>query len=215
MKRLGWLPGLAGALLLLVLGTSLAAAAPARDRREMRAREAYAAGRYDDALELYVKLYAEKLHPIFLRNIGRCYQNLLQPDKAISSFREYLRKARKLEAGEREEIEGFIREMEQLRQDQTTVAAAAARPPDETTAPAAPPPSAPETPAVAATATAPPPVLDLETTAPPPEPAAPPPIYKRWWFWTAIGAALLAGTTALILSRGGEVPPCEAGRQCR
>ena len=36
------------------------------------------------------------MHPTYLRNIARCHQNLGNPDKAISSFREYLRKARDL-----------------------------------------------------------------------------------------------------------------------
>jgi tetratricopeptide (TPR) repeat protein len=100
----------------LLLWTAVAGAAP--DPREMKAREAFAAGRYQDALDLFVKLYAEKLHPNYLRNIGRCYQNLGEPDRAISSFHEYLRKARKLTAAERAEIERYIGEMEELKRTQ-------------------------------------------------------------------------------------------------
>src|SRR5882672_6044299 len=74
------------------------------DQREMQAREAFAAGRYQDAADLFAKLYAQKLHPNYLRNIGRCYQNMGEPDKAISSFREYLRKAKSIRADERQEI---------------------------------------------------------------------------------------------------------------
>src|SRR3569832_2537846 len=71
---------------------ALALAAVARpvvaevDHREMKAREDFAAGRYQDALDIFVKLYAEKLHPNYLRYIGRCYQNLGDPAKAVSSF---------------------------------------------------------------------------------------------------------------------------------
>src|ERR1043165_8911053 len=87
-------------LVTATLVPGLAGAAPA-DVREMKAREAFAAGRYQEALDIYVKLYAERLHPNYLRNIGRCYQNLGEPDKAINSFREYLRKAKGVSADER------------------------------------------------------------------------------------------------------------------
>ena len=69
----------------------------ARARARARARgKLFAAGDYRQALEIYVKLYAETLHPTYLRNIGRCQQNLGEAEKAISSFREYLRKAKDL-----------------------------------------------------------------------------------------------------------------------
>jgi tetratricopeptide (TPR) repeat protein len=184
----------------LLVWSALAAAAP-RDRREMAAREAFAAGHYQDALDIYVKLYAEKLHPNFLRNIGRCYQNLGDPDKAISSFREYLRKARKLAPGERDEIEGYIREMQQLQQTR----AAAASPPVEPR----PTDPAPLTPA--------PPPVQLQAAAPPPAPAPErPPVYKRWWFWSAIGAAVVGGTVAVLVMRNNkDLPSCETGRLCQ
>lgn len=73
----------------------------------MQAREAFAAGRFDDALTLFAKLYAETLHPVYLRNIGRCHQKMRQPDKAIDSFRDYLAKSPKLSRAERTEIDGY------------------------------------------------------------------------------------------------------------
>jgi tetratricopeptide (TPR) repeat protein len=191
------------ALVGLLAWSGTATAAPAKDRREMQAREAFAGGHYQDALDIYVKLYAEKLHPNYLRNIGRCYQNLGDPEKAISSFREYLRKARKLAAGERDEIEGYIREMQQLQQTRAGAASTPIEPKPE------PPPLLP------AAAVAPP--VQLQAAAPPPGPVAePPPLYKRWWFWSAVGAAVVGGTVAILLVRGGnDQPSCEAGRQCQ
>jgi hypothetical protein len=56
------------------------AAAKSKDKREIKAREAFAQGHYEEALDLFAKLYAEKLHPTYLRNIGRCYQNLKMPE---------------------------------------------------------------------------------------------------------------------------------------
>src|SRR5687768_18377716 len=102
---------LASAFLFLFLASGAARA----DSRDLQAREAYAAGRYQQALDIYAKLYAETLHPTYLRNVGRCYQNLEQPDDAIRSFREYLRKAKGLTAPQRAEIEGYIAEMEALK----------------------------------------------------------------------------------------------------
>jgi hypothetical protein len=150
-----------------------------------------------------VKLYAEQLHPNYLRNIGRCQQNLGQPDKAISSFREYLRKAKNLAPGEREEIDGYIREMEELKRQQ---AATAAAPPPQ--------PAVPLTP-TAIEPTGPPPPLQL-TTPPPGVSAEAAPIYKRWWFWTAVGVAVVGGTVAVIMAtRGNKDIPCgEPDRTC-
>src|SRR6185369_15189261 len=108
----------------LVLFLVIAAAVPAlsvpafagdRNDREARAREAFALGRYAEAMELYGKLFAETAHPTYLRNIGRCHQNLGEADQAISSFREYLRQAKNLPAEQRAQVEGYIREMEDLK----------------------------------------------------------------------------------------------------
>lgn len=89
---------------------------PARLSRAQRGAEKeamghFAAGRYQDAVEIYSKLYADHRDPVYLRNIGRCYQRLKDADRAVSSFQEYLLKAKNLSPAEREEIEGFIAEM--------------------------------------------------------------------------------------------------------
>jgi len=160
------------------------------DQREMLARENFAAGRYREALELFAKLYAEKLHPNYLRNIGRCYQNLGEPDKAITSFRDYLRKAKNVSADERAEVEGYIAEMQEMKKKEASAAVVPATP-----APATPP---------ATTISSAPPVTD--TTAPPttinlavPPPVTPPPaeaepaIYQKWWFWAIVGGVVVAG----------------------
>jgi tetratricopeptide (TPR) repeat protein len=176
--------------LLVVL--ALTAAAPRVmaevDGREMRAREAFAAGRYQEALDGFVKLYAEKLHPNYLRNIGRCYQNLGDPEKAISSFHEYLRKAKSVGSDERQEVEGYIKEMEELKRQRE---AAAATPPPTTT----PPPGPGVTTALAEPppVAAPPPVSLTLTQPPPTTPADESPAYKKWWFWTLIGGVVLGG----------------------
>jgi tetratricopeptide (TPR) repeat protein len=105
-----------------LLPAGRAGAAGGEDPREVRAREDFAVGRYQEALELYGKLYVETMHPTYLRNIGRCHQFMGQPDKAINSFREHLRRATDLTATQRAEVEGFIREMEDLKRRQATEA---------------------------------------------------------------------------------------------
>src|SRR4051812_36890867 len=197
--RRGSVSLLMGVLAVLLAGQVVAA--PKTDPREMKARELFAAQRYQDALDLYIKLYAEKLHPNYLRNIGRCYQNLGDPDKAIGSFREYLRKAKSLPAEERAEIEGYIKEMEELKRQRET-------PP--------PPPPRQETPP---RLTAPPPPQQLIIAPPPPKhEEESSPVYTRWWFWTA-AAVVVVGATAGALAASGtfkaKEPSCSAGRICQ
>jgi tetratricopeptide (TPR) repeat protein len=178
-----------GGILLLVL---IAVQAPARadggESAELQARTAFAAANYKEALDIYARLYAETLHPTYLRNIGRCYQGLGDPDRAISSFQEYLRKARDLSQEQRAEIERYIAEMEQMKRSR--VAAPAPPPPPALT----PPPE-----------TSSPPLLDspatvTKPTSAPAEPEAAP-VYTRWWFWATVAAVAAAGiTTAVLLS---------------
>ncbi len=155
-----------------------------KDPREMQAREAFAAGSYKEALDIYTKLYAEKLHPTYLRNIGRCYQNLQETDRAISSFREYLRKAKDMPADERAEVEGYIKEMEDLQKQNAE--AATPQP-----LPAAAPPVAP--------VAQPQPAVYMQQPAPAPEPT---PFYKRGWFWGVVAGVVVAGTVAGLAAGG-------------
>ena len=115
------MPHLRAGLLAVVMAVGLATAGltppavAAEDPRELQARRLYAKGEYDAALDLYATLFAESGDPLFLRNIGRCNQKLEHPDKAISAFRDYLQRGRKLSARERQEIETYIKEMEGLK----------------------------------------------------------------------------------------------------
>jgi len=189
-------------LVVLLCGASVAQAAP--DLREMQAREAFGAGRYQDALDLFAKLYAQHLDPVYLRNIGRCYQNLQQPDRAISSFREYMRKGKNIKKADRAEIEGYISEMEELKKTQEAERNAALKPElPATTAPAAGPPaaSAPTETKVAITErdltapkpmSPPPPAIEMNAS-PARQPEESHPFYTRGWFWAIVGGVVVAG----------------------
>jgi tetratricopeptide (TPR) repeat protein len=201
----------------VALGMMFAAArAVAGDTRELQAREEFAAGRYQQALDLFAKLYAETLHPVYLRNIGRCYQNLGDPDRAIISFRDYLRKHKTISVEERKEVDDFIAEMEQLRKQK----AGAATPPPETStaAPQAasaitPLPSAPEPAnsgaAAEALVTAPGGGAHEESL----------PVYTRWWFWTIVGAAAVGAGLGIAAAAGAftrvEDASCPMGYSCQ
>jgi hypothetical protein len=173
----------------------------------MKAREAFAAGRYNDALQLFAKLYAETLHPVYLRNIGRCHQKMRDPDKAIDAFHDYLAKAKKVSADERTEIEGYIKEMEALRDERSRAAAPPVAPP-----PVPPPALAPAPPS----ATGGDPMMLTAGPGPGTHAGGEAPVYKRWWFWTGIGAVVVAGVvTAVVLSSGTTRPTCTAAGGCQ
>ena len=187
------------------------------DARELQAREAFASGHYPEALQLYAQLYAERLHPTYLRNIGRCHQNLGEADEAITSFKDYLRKAPKLSRAEREEVDGFIKEMEALKakqkqdQDNARQAAAAQPAPANAGQPPIGPHAAPAGQSVAVSTV--PAGADLSSS---PTPEASPPVYKRAWFWGAVGTAVAAGVVGALWAGGvfKSSGQCPAGRVC-
>jgi len=155
------------------------AAAAADDGDELKARTHFAAGEYKQALDIYARLYAETMHPTYLRNIARCHQNLGNADQAISSFREYLRKARDLTPDQRAEIEGYIAEMEQMKRAKT-----AAPPPAVAAAPASTEPAL----------VGPPTVVAGRATDSDSEPG---PIYTRVWFWAVVVGVAAAGAVGV------------------
>ncbi len=165
----------------------------------MQAREAFGAGRYQDALDLFAKLYGETLHPNYLRNIGRCQQNLGDPDKAITSFREYLRQAKNVSQAERAEVEGFITELEEAKRQKTGAPAAAPAP----TAPT-PPPSALPVPKVSS----PEPTNGTPRVIFVDPPRAEPAVYQTWWFWTTVGVVVAGGIVGALVLSGGGKPKC-------
>jgi hypothetical protein len=198
------------------IATALTATAHAEDTREVEARKAYAAGRYKEAIDIYSNLYASTLHPTYLRNIGRCYHNLEEPQRAITSYQEYLRKAN-VTAAERSEVEGFIAQMEALKNRQAMAATPAPTP--RVPAPPAPavPAPAPLAPSSALVATPPPSMarasssrVDLAARAPEPE-APSTRFYMRWWFWTLVGLAVAGGGAAIYLTRSGDGPSTDYG----
>jgi tetratricopeptide (TPR) repeat protein len=189
----------AAAVIVFALAFGAGRAEAAADTRELKAREEFAAGRFQEALDIFARLYAETLHPIYLRNVGRCYQNLGDPDKAMISFRDYLRKHKTITAEERKEVEAFIAEMEALKKQK---GAAATPPPETSTAPAqaastiTPLPSAPEP----ANSGAAPEALVTAPGGGAQEESSP--VYTRWWFWTIVGAVAVGAGLGIAAATG-------------
>ncbi|HEY5091029.1 MAG TPA: hypothetical protein VIK30_13710 [Polyangia bacterium] len=216
------------AVLVVVLSLSgMAGVAHADHAGEMKARESFAAGRFDEALEMFAKLYAETLNPIYLRNIGRCHQKLREPQKAIDAFHDYLAKGKKISADERAEIDGYIKEMETLRDDQAKQAAPPPPPPVQPIPPpqpngnpppgyGAPPPGYAAPPPGGYGAQPSQPAGSLVAQPGQPPPATESPVYERWWFWTAIGVVVVGGVVAAVLLSGGTTKPsCPTGVMCK
>ena len=208
---------IAAVVMVLALGISAVRAQAASDTREIKAREDFAAGRFQEALDIFARLYAESLHPIYLRNIARCYQGLGNADRAIATFRDYLRKAKGLSPDEQKEIDGYIKEMEDLKRQRE----ASAQPSSSSSSTSAsstpsPLPSAPE-PAPPKEATPQAVVLTTPATTPA---AAESPIYTKWWFWTLVGAAAVGAGLGIAAATGTfnktENAPCPtaSGFQC-
>lgn len=147
------------------------AAAQAAEDTDRKAKTLFAAGRYEEAIELLAQLYADTANPIYLRNIGRCYQRLHQPDKAIGSFEEYLLRGKDITPAERDEVKGFIRDLEEMKRRQAKQAEPAP-PPPVVAAPPVPAAAVPQ-PAPAAS-----PVNPPVPSPSPPAPEATPPVWS-------------------------------------
>ena len=196
--------------------TALGAPGVSQKSPEMRARIAYAAGEYQEALDIFAGLYAETLHPTYLRNIGRCHQLMGNPDKAISSFQEYLRKG-DVDAAERKEVQGFIGEMRELKSQRAQVGGASAGAAGAATAK---PNLLPQNAGALAEdgdgQGAPAVVGTRSTDADVHSDDGGGSIWSRWWLWAGVaGVAVAAGTVAAMSGGSSSKPACPAGVTCK
>ena len=190
-------------ILLLVLSVAGAARADEAQKEELKARKLFGAGDFKSALDIYTDLYARNPHPTYMRNIGRCYQNLGEPERAITAFREYLRTSSDLTPKARTEVEGFIKEMEDLERSR------APAPPAAAVAPVSPPPPRLEAPppASASVQSSGENPLTLQS-APPAERSGS--ILGRWWFWTAVGVVAAGVVVGIVIASSSGGTPTEA-----
>jgi hypothetical protein len=135
--------------LLLLAGSSQAAAKSKREPLEDAAKKACAAGEFRKGVEILADLYVRTDDPVFVFNQGRCYEQNHQWTSAIDRFREYTRKAQPSDAGAVAEAEKHIAECELYRER------------DE--AKSQPPALSPSPPIIAASSPNPPPSAAQET----------------------------------------------------
>jgi tetratricopeptide (TPR) repeat protein len=151
-----------------------------------RAESKFNVGRFDEALVDYQAAYDAEPLPAFLFNIGQCYRNMGNYERAQFFFRRYA--ALDPRSPNRPAADRLIAEMDRLAGEQPGVTAAEQASPPPTPLLAAPAPAADARPAAA-----PAPAAVAATTG---ESAARPPVYRRAWFWVAVSAVVVAGGVA-------------------
>lgn len=146
-------------------GSALAAGLTAKETAKAKqAKQLYKEGQYEQAAKLFSSLSSD--HPemlVFTRNLGACYYYLRRPEPALSNLREYLRREQDITPEDRSEVEGWMAEMEKLRDHLHAPSVAPVVP-----APAigaTPPPYAPASPSIAPAPSPPPPAIPLPPVA--------------------------------------------------
>jgi tetratricopeptide (TPR) repeat protein len=74
----------------LIVLLSLSAADPAKEAFGA-GKKLYDKGKYADAVKKFEDAYALRPHPVIFFNIGKCYEKLSEPAKAMRAYRDYLR----------------------------------------------------------------------------------------------------------------------------
>jgi len=189
------------ALLAACLASSLLLSAKAADPVEEKARAefkrgstAYDLGRFEEARQAYEAAYELKPLPGFLFNIGQCYRQLGNYERAVFFYKRYLNLTPS--AKDAATVNKLIQDCEAKlaeQQKQKEEAAARQRQFDEEKARLA--LAAASRPAGSSSA----PVREGNS------------LLGQWWFWTGIGAAALVvaaagGTTAYVLTRPQPTP---------
>lgn len=142
-------------------------------------------GHFDEALVDYQAAYDAEPLPAFLFNIGQCYRNMGNYERAQFFFRRYT--ALDPRSPNRPAAERLIAEMDRLAVERPAVAPAGEPAPPMPSL-AAPLPAADARPP----ATYPRPSVATKTE----DNGARPPVYRRAWFWVAVSAVVVAGGAA-------------------
>jgi hypothetical protein len=213
MRTRGWLVGW---LTVIAFGLAVSAApAPAsaqpkeltakqradKEKREKKALADFSAGKYQEAIDLMAELYADFQEPMYYRNIGRCYQKLGDPDRAIAAFEEFLAKGKDAPPASIADTKELIKQMQELKQKRAA---------EHTATPPPPPPTQPVQPTVTPTTPQPtvtgplPPPRDptpaLTVVEPPPAKASSGGHTAAWVLLGGGAALAAAGGVVLVTS---------------
>ena len=112
-------------------GQAQAAGLGPKESADLRdAKQLYKSGKYEEAANIFSRLSAAHPDmPTFSRNAGAAYYYLRKADPALSNLREYLRMQKNISADDRQEVEKWIAEMEQVRAQSPILAGTAQTPP--------------------------------------------------------------------------------------
>jgi hypothetical protein len=81
-----------------------------KDPRIIQAQKDCLSGKTDSGVALLAEMYAETRNPNLIYNQARCYEQAARPEDALNRFREYLRVAKPISAGDRAVAEKHMEE---------------------------------------------------------------------------------------------------------
>lgn len=200
---------LSAILMMALLAASVAAAKTSDDSdRETarvaakRASAAYNLGQFEEAAALYEEAYRLVPDPILLYNLGQSYRQASKLDKALITYRSYLRTAPE-DAPNRVKVQQWVDELEWTSDIQSKVAAQRAAqtqktepPPPVVPAPAIPTPSEPQ---LLREHVSPPsaPATSALVSAPRKTQAQASASWKKWAPWVGLGITAILGAATI------------------
>jgi tetratricopeptide (TPR) repeat protein len=196
--------GLAALMGVILLATAPRAAAD--DRAEAarvhfrKAEKAFSLGRFEQALEQYETAYDLTPLPGLLFNMGQCYSNLGNGERAIFFYERYSQVAQ--DAEQREMVQALIVE-ERRRLAPPGAPTDTPSPPEGDVALPLDLPPVSAAPGVASVDREVPPALAARPTA---APGPRRPLYRRWWVWAAAGVVAGSAAAAAMLLRPDRPP---------
>jgi len=178
-------------MLMLAAVTALWASPAWADKEAARAhykegQKLYDLGKFSDAAVQFEKGYELHSDPVFLFNLGQCYRQLGNTERALFFYRGFLRN--KPDTPNRPQVEQLIADLEKA-QETTTQPPVEAMPPDE---------QEPAQPTERPTESAPQPVAATETEAEISMPAAPPSDTQKWLAWGTVGVGVALITVGAV-----------------
>jgi hypothetical protein len=148
-------------------GTSLSPSGQVARAHTERGRQLFQRGDFRAASAEFEAAYTAAHQPALLYNLGQCFRNLDEHDRAITAFRRYLDEA-ELAVEDQAEVLATIAELERAKAEKLAVAQRRERDP-----------------------------LRAAPAGPRPAPARSRALHRRWWFWPVVaGATTAVGVSA-------------------
>jgi tetratricopeptide (TPR) repeat protein len=151
----------------------------------------YDLGRYADAAHEYEEAFRLHPDPALLFNIGQAYRQAGDDEAALRAYRGFLRRFPEYE--KRNEVEGYIKQLQQRLDDKRKAAEEHERQEQQRQEQQQQQLLQQQEQQHVAPAPAPAPVV---VAAEPPRDHTP--VYKKWWLWTIVGVVVVGGGAAAL-----------------